>query len=198
MRLRVGLQVLAAFLAGLLTAQAYAMPTPTEQVSTTVDAILAVLRDDGASADVKKDQIRGLIAERFDFRAMSQRTLAQNWRKASAEQQDRFVALYTRLLENTYFVMVEEYRDEAVEYRGEKIRKEKYALVETAIVAADKEIPVIYRTRLKNDQWWIYDVVIEGVSLISNYRSSYQQIAKREGIGGLLAKMEAKTACSDC
>ena len=197
MQVRVGLQVLVCFL-WLFAAQAYAAPTATQQVSGTVDAILGVLRDEALGVDAKKDKIRALIAQRFDFRAMSQRTLAQNWRKASDAEKDRFVELYTRLLENTYFVMVEEYTNEAVEYRSEKIRKEKYAQVETAIVASDKEIPVIYRTRLKNGEWWIYDVVVEGVSLISNYRSSYQQIAKREGISGLLAKMEAKTACNDC
>lgn len=178
-----------------LAAQALAS-TPKVRVQETVDAILEVLRDGSRDVATKKAEIRGLIGKRFDFRAMSQSTLAQKWKTASPEEQSRFVTLYTKLLEDTYLVMVEEYTNESVEYRNEVIRKEKYAEVDTAIIATDKEIPVIYRLRLKDGDWFIYDVVIEGVSLISNYRSSYQEIVNREGIGGLLAKMEEKTGCT--
>lgn len=179
----------------LLATQALAA-SPKARVQETVDAILAVLRDGSRDVGTKKTEIRDLIGERFDFRAMSQSTLAQKWKIASPDEQSRFVTLYTKLLEDTYLVMVEEYTNESVEYRNEVIRKEKYAEVDTAIIAADKEIPVVYRLRLKDGDWFIYDVVIEGVSLISNYRSSYQEIVNREGIGGLLAKMEQKTGCT--
>ncbi len=173
--------------------------SPKARVQETVDAVLQVLRDSAKSADAKKIEIREIIGKRFDFRAMSQSTLARNWKSASPQEQTRFVQLYTKLLEDTYLVMVEEYTNETVDYRNETIRKEKYGQVDTAILASDKEIPVIYKTRLKDGDWYIYDVVIEGVSLISNYRSSYQEIAKREGMSGLLAKLEEKTGCTgDC
>jgi phospholipid transport system substrate-binding protein len=192
---------LVSLLAGLLClawlAQALAAPTPKERVQETVDAVLEVLRDQNRDVETKKEDIRALIGQRFDFRAMAQSTLAQNWRSASEAEQDRFVSLYARLLENTYLVMVEEYTNETVEYRNEILRNERNAQVDTVILASDKEIPVIYRTRLKDGDWYIYDVVIEGVSLISNYRSTYQQIVRREGMQGLLARLEERTGCPE-
>jgi phospholipid transport system substrate-binding protein len=180
-----------------LAAQALAAPPPKERVQETVDAVLEVLRDETRDVETKKRDIRVLVRQRFDFRAMAQSTLAQNWRSASEAEQDRFVSLYSRLLEDTYLVMVEEYTNETVEYRNEILRNEKNAQVDTAILAADKEIPVVYRTRLKDGDWYIYDVIIEGVSLISNYRSTYQQLVRREGMDGLLARLEEKTGCAD-
>jgi phospholipid transport system substrate-binding protein len=125
-----------------LAAQALAAPPPKERVQETVDAVLEVLRDETRDVETKKRDIRVLVRQRFDFRAMAQSTLAQNWRSASEAEQDRFVSLYSRLLEDTYLVMVEEYTNETVEYRNEILRNEKNAQVDTAILAADKEIPV--------------------------------------------------------
>jgi phospholipid transport system substrate-binding protein len=177
------------FFSPLLSAAAQ----PTDQVRETVDAVLMVLKDEAKDVEVKKDEIRSILAQRFDYRAMSQRTLARNWRTASKAEQDRFTELYGRLLEDTYLVMVEEYTNEEVAYKNETIKKEKYGEVETAIMMADKEIPVVYKTIRRDDgNWYIYDVVIEGVSLISNYRSSYGAIAKKEGVSGLINKLEAK------
>jgi phospholipid transport system substrate-binding protein len=178
-----------------LVGQALAAPSPRERVQETVDAILEVLRDSGRDVETKKRDIRVLIGQRFDYRAMAQSTLAQNWRSASEEEQQRFVQLYSKLLEDTYLVMVEEYTNERVEYRSETLRNEKNAQVDTVILAPGKEIPVSYRTRLKDGDWYVYDVVIEGVSLISNYRSTYQSIIRSEGMAGLLARLEEKTGC---
>lgn len=197
MKIAYHLSALIGLLCWVLAAQALAAPTPKERVQETVDAVLEVLRDQNRDVETKKKDIRVLVRQRFDFRAMAQSTLAQNWRSASEAEQDRFVSLYSRLLEDSYLVMVEEYTNETVEYRNETQRNEKNAQVDTAILAADKEIPVVYRTRLKDGDWYIYDVVIEGVSLISNYRSTYQQIVRREGMDGLLARLEEKTGCAD-
>ncbi|HEY9150802.1 MAG: ABC transporter substrate-binding protein [Gammaproteobacteria bacterium] len=197
MKIAYHLSALIGLLCWALATQALAAPAPKERVQDTVDAVLEVLRDETRDVETKKRDIRVLVRERFDFRAMAQSTLAQNWRSASEEEQKRFVDLYSRLLEDTYLVMVEEYTNETVEYRNEILRNENNAQVDTAILAADKEIPVVYRTRLKDGDWYIYDVIIEGVSLISNYRSTYQQIVRREGMDGLLARLEEKTGCAD-
>ncbi|MDH3830781.1 MAG: ABC transporter substrate-binding protein, partial [Gammaproteobacteria bacterium] len=77
------------------------------------------------------------------------------------------------------------------DYPGEKVKGKK-AVVETLILTASADIPVNYKVYKKNDKWWVYDVIIEGISLISNYRSSYQEIVKKEGFDGLIAKMKAK------
>jgi phospholipid transport system substrate-binding protein len=164
---------------------------PTESVRTSVEAIIGILKDTGLDKPAKRDKIRGVIAERFDFRAMSQRTLATNWRKASKEEQQQFVELFAELIQNTYIGRVEAYTNEEVKYPGEKITDDR-AVVDTLIVTSSKEIPVTYRLYLKGDRWLVYDVNIEGVSLISNFRNSYQEIVKKDGFSGLLAKMEEK------
>ncbi len=186
----------------LITAFAFstalAAPSATEQVKSTIDKVLAVLQDGSLSNDAKRDEIRNIISERFDYRGMSIRTLGKNWKGASKEQKKRFTAAYRRLLEDTYLVMVEEYTDEKVDFVKEDIKKQKYAQVNTLIVRTGAPpIPVNYKARLRKDEWWVYDVVIEGVSMISNYRTSYQQIAKNQGLDGLIAQIEEKVATGD-
>jgi len=165
--------------------------SPTETIRVAVDEILALLRDDQLDKDTRRDRMRAIIDARFDFRAMSQRTLAINWKKASGEEQQQFVDLFTQLIQNSYVGKIEAYTNETVEYPAEKVKGRK-AVVDTLIVTSSKEIPIDYRVYLKDDQWYVYDVIIEGVSLISNYRSSYQEIVNREGFSGLLARMEEK------
>ena len=176
----------------------YGLPTaatasaPTDQIKSTIDAVLETLKDESLDQEAKETKIKDLIADRFDYRNMSQRVLATNWKKATEEQQARFTELFPEILSNVYMGRIQEYTNERVDYVGETIKKEKFALVETTIVAPSVEIPINYKLRLKSDDWLVYDVVIEGVSLINTYRSSYAEIAKNEGIDGLLAKMEEK------
>jgi len=165
--------------------------SPTETIRVAVDEILVLLRDDQLDKETRRDRMRAIIDARFDFRAMSQRTLAINWKKASGEEQQQFVDLFTQLIQNSYVGKIEAYTNETVEYPAEKVKGRK-AVVDTLIVTSSKEIPIDYRVYLKDDQWYVYDVIIEGVSLISNYRSSYQEIVNREGFSGLLARMEEK------
>jgi phospholipid transport system substrate-binding protein len=165
--------------------------SPTQTVHESVDAILALLRDHTLEQADRRAKIRAHIKTRFDFEAMSQRTLATNWKNASEQERQQFIDLFSQLIENTYIGKIEAYTDEKVEYPGEKVKGSK-AVVETLIISASADIPVDYRLYKKDDTWWVYDVIIEGVSLISNYRSSYQEIVKDEGFGGLLARMQEK------
>ena len=165
--------------------------SPTDAIRSSVENILDILRDKGLDQDTRREKIRTAINTRFDFRAMSQRTLATNWKKASDDERQQFVGLFSQLIESTYIGRVEAYTDEKVDYPGEKIKGKK-AVVDTLILTDTADIPVNYKVYLKNGKWWVYDVVIEGISLISNYRSSYQEIVKNEGFDGLLAKMQDK------
>jgi phospholipid transport system substrate-binding protein len=175
----------------MLASTAFAAGNPTESVRMSVDSILGILKDTGLDKPAKREKIRVVIAERFDFRAMSQRTLATNWRKASKEEQQQFVELFSQLIQNTYIGRVEAYTDEGVTYPGEKVTNNR-AVVDTLIITSSAEIPVTYKLYLKDDRWLVYDVNIEGVSLISNYRNSYHEIVKRDGFAGLLGQMEEK------
>ena len=169
-----------------------AVPRPIDQLRETVDRIITVLRDKNRSQDSILEEVADLVRGKFDFRAMSQRTLGVNWKKATKEEQQRFVQLFAQLLEDTYRGRIKAYtyNDEYVEYIGERVRG-KRAEVDT-IVVANKEIPVSYKMRLKGEEWLVYDVIIEEVSLISNYRNSYAEIVRDEGFQGLLARMEKK------
>ncbi|MEN8108567.1 MAG: ABC transporter substrate-binding protein [Pseudomonadota bacterium] len=170
---------------------AEATPSPTDEVRASVDAVIALLKDDQLDRDSRREKMRVVINDRFDFRAMSQRTLATNWKKASDTEKQQFTDLFAQLIQNSYVSKIESYTNETVEYPGEKLKGRK-AVVNTLIITSSAEIPVNYRVYLKNGKWRVYDVIIEGVSLISNYRSSYQQIVKKDGFPGLLARMEAK------
>ena len=185
------LQGILIFIAMLATAPAIADSSPTDDVRTSVEAVIALLKDDQLDRDTRRDRMREVIVKRFDFRAMSQRTLATNWKKATDAEKQRFTELFAELIQNSYVSKIESYTNETVQYPGEK-QKGRKAEVETRIITSSAEIPVNYKVYLKDGTWLVYDVIIEGVSLISNYRSSYQEIVKRDGFDGLLAQMEEK------
>lgn len=163
-----------------------------EQVKTSVDAILAVLKNTSIDPDIRRVKIRELLNDRFYFRAMSQRALSRHWKKASPDQQKQFVHLFSRLLENTYIGRIEAYTDERIEYKREKIKSPKRSVVYTQISTGSADIPINYKMAKKGSEWLIYDVVIEEISLISNYRTSYAEIIKKVGMDGLLRKMKKK------
>ncbi len=189
--------IILALCLGFLTQASHAENSPTSQVKTTVDSILDALRDQSLTQENRRDKIRELVHQRFYFRAMSQSALSRNWRKATPQQQSRFVELFSKLLENTYLGRIEAYTDERVEYLREKKKNPKRAVVYTQIVTKSADIPINYKLARKDDKWLVYDVIIEEVSLISNYRSSYAEIIKKEGMDGLLTKMEQKVNSKD-
>ncbi len=168
-----------------------AAPPPLTQVKDTVETVIQILQQKELDHDARRAALRKVIRKRFDFRAMSHRTLARNWKKATPKEQDQFVKLFTELLEATYIGRIETYHKERVVYDKERI-KEKRAIVETHIVTPSVKIPITYRLHLKGEEWLVYDVVVEEVSLIRNFRSSYREIVKKEGFPALLSKMEAK------
>ena len=172
----------------------FAASTPTDTVKDTVEGVLATLADPSLDEQSQRYNVMTLIATRFNFPGMSKRILATNWKNADERQRERFVELFSQILGNTYWRRLRDYSNEKVEYVGEKIQNEKTARVKTIIITATNEIPVDYSLYKAGDGWLAYDVVIEGVSLVRNYRSSYQQIVKQEGIDGLMEKMADKVA----
>lgn len=174
-----------------LVATAQASVSATETMRSTVDNILSILKRSDMNWDNKRSEIKNVVDKRFYYRAMAQRTLSVNWRRASKEQQQRFTELFAQLLQNTYFERMKEYTNEKVEFLREK-EKDNKAVVYTHIVTASNNIPIDYKLVNVNGEWLVYDVVIEEISLISNYRSSYREIVSRDGIDGLLKQMQQK------
>ena len=170
---------------------AFAAPSAIGQVQETVDEVLVVLGDKTLEESVRREKLRTLIRNRFDFALMSQWTLGVYWRQADAAQQKRFIDLYGELLEKSYLGKIEAYTDEKVNYLGEKIEGQR-AQVETEIATTSANIPLVYRLTLDGDKWMVFDVVIEGVSLVRNYRSTFGEIARKEGIDGLLNQLAKK------
>ncbi len=186
---------LAIFAAGFLCSEVVMSAEPTDQVKSTVDQILSLLRDESLSVPGKREERRKRIMEivhqRFDFYEMSQRSLAKHWKKISEKDKERFVSLFTRLLENTYIGKVENYSGEEIVFQKELVKKNK-AIVNSAFIKNDIETPILYRLKKKKQQWMVYDVVIEGVSLVRNYRTQFDQIMNKEGFEFLLKKLEEK------
>ena len=174
-----------------LPATAWSAAKAIDDVQATVDEVLIVLRDKTAPLEQRKGKIRNLVRGRFDFDLMARSTLGRQWKNASTQEQETFIELYSKLLEATYVGRIEAYTDEKVTYGSEKVKGDK-ALVETHIVTATAEIPIDYKLVQSSTEWKVYDVVIEGVSLIRNFRSSYGSIVEKEGFPGLFARMESK------
>ncbi len=179
------------FAVGVAAAQPGHPTGPEEQLRVSLEAVIQALQDKTLSAAQRRQRIAGIIRERFDFQAMSRRALSTNWKKARPEERKAFVEKFSRLILASYMGRIEAYTDERVEFRGVRFKGDK-AEVATVIVTDTREIPIRYRLRRKGEQWLVYDVVIEEVSLVRNYRSSYRNIVKKEGIGGLLARMDEK------
>ncbi|GAB4166356.1 MAG: ABC transporter substrate-binding protein [Geothermobacteraceae bacterium] len=167
--------------------------TPTQEISATVDKILNLLRDQTIDKEARRQTLTATIEARFDFDTMARSTLGKHWRKATPEQQQHFKALFSKLLESTYLGRIEAYTNETVSYGEEKIRGDK-ALVETSVHSGNTDIPIHYKLVQKDNGWYVYDVVIEGVSLVRNFRSSYGAILDRDGFDQLFARMEEKIA----
>jgi phospholipid transport system substrate-binding protein len=169
---------------------------PLESVKGHVDKVLDVLRDPSLKAEsakkAKKDKIRAISEKMFDFTELSKRTLAQNWNKFNPEQQKKFVELYTSLLEDTYANKIMAYTDEKIVFNKEVALTEKTVEVQSSVLRKNGDIPLYYKVMLKDGVWRVYDVVIEGVSLINNYRSQFREILSNKPPESLLETLRKK------
>jgi len=170
--------------------------SPEELIKDTTDRVLNILNDASLKGPDKKEirrkKIWNEISSVFDFEEMSKRALGRHWRKRTPEERKEFVDLFSFILQDSYIGKIDNYSDEKIVYLGEK-KEEDYALVKTKIITkTGTEIPVNYRLHSKDGQWWVYDVVIEGVSLVNNYRNQFNSILVRSSYDELLKKMRQK------
>jgi len=174
---------------------AYAGP-PLDTVKGHIDKVLDVLRDSSLKGEpgkgAKKAKILSITEKMFDYSELSRRTLGQNWKKFNNEQQKEFTKLYKSLLENAYADKIMTYTDEKVLFSKENILSEKTCEIQTTIVTKKADIPIHYRVIQKEGEWRVYDVVIEGVSLINNYRTQFREILANKSPDGLLDVLRKK------
>lgn len=169
---------------------------PLEAVKGHVDKVLDVLHDPSLKAEsakkAKKEKIRDISEKMFDFTELSKRTLGQNWSKFNPDQQKEFIELYTSLLEDAYADKIMAYTDEKIVFSKEVTLTDKTVEVQSAVLRKSGEIPIYYRVIMKDGSWKVYDVVIEGVSLISNYRSQFKEILISKPPESLLETLRKK------
>jgi len=169
---------------------------PLETVKGYADKVLDVLRDPALKAEAakktKKDKLRAISEKMFDFTELSKRTLAQNWSKFNPEQQKEFVDLYTSLLEDAYANKIMAYTDEKIVFSTEVALTEKTVEVRSTVLRKNEDIPIYYRVIMKDGLWRVYDVVVEGVSLINNYRSQFREILANKPPESLLETLRKK------
>ncbi|OQX09346.1 MAG: hypothetical protein BWK76_22410 [Desulfobulbaceae bacterium A2] len=167
----------------------------TAQLRPVVDRIIAVVTEPSMQGMDKRlarrERVMVIARERFDFEEMSRRVLGTAWRDRSPEERRHFVERFTKLLEHAYIGRLEAYTGQAVEYLRERVKDDR-AELQTTVRDQGKDIPMNYILRRQGDQWMIYDVIIEGVSLVRNYMEQFQGILQKEGYAGLLRQLEER------
>jgi phospholipid transport system substrate-binding protein len=164
----------------LLPSRSVHAGVPMDTVQANVDKVLEVLRDPTLKAEsakeTKKEKLRHIYDGMFDQVELSRRTLAQNWNNLNPAQREEFVNLFRQVLEKAYIGNVLGYVNEKVVFDREVQISGTNAEIQTTIITSSKNIPVFYRVILKGGGWKVYDVVIENVSLVSNYRTQFNDI----------------------
>ena len=153
---------------------------PMTTVESTVNRVLDVLRDpklkDPSAKKVKTGKLRVIYKDMFDEMEFSKRTLQRNWTKFTPDQRKEFVDLFEQVLEKAYLDKILEYSNEKIIFYKETMASDDKAEIQSKIVTSSKEIPIFYRMILKDGKWKVYDVVVENVSLIQNYRTQFNDI----------------------
>ena len=186
-------------LAGLLiqsTAQSGWAATAQEQLKGAIDRVVSTLdspalKGDDKAAD-RRSAVRKIANEIFDFAEIARRSLGRYWQPLTEPQRSEFVGLFGDLLERSYISKIELYGGEKITYIGERAEGD-LATVSTKIITKNgTEVPVDYRLFKRGDRWMIYDVNIEGISLVSNYRTQFNKIIQTNGYNSLVERMKVK------
>jgi phospholipid transport system substrate-binding protein len=175
----------------------------TDNLKLVVDRVLTILKDPAYSAPEKKVERNKLIhtaaSGTFDWEEMAKRTLGPHWRDLTPDQQKQFIDIFVDFLERTYVSKIDLFLQQAkdftsknISYLKETIEQEHYALVETKILLNDKELPLNYKLINKNGSWVVYDLTIEGVGIVANYRTQFNDILANGSFTTLIDRLKAK------
>jgi len=165
---------------------------PLKIIETRVDRIVKILADKSLAEEDKVRKLEVAADETFDYGYLSRMTLGRNWLKLDETQRGEFVGLYRRLLEKNYMGQLLKYTDEKVVFDRQTMLAENKTEVESNVVSADKTIPIAYRLIRRDGDWKVYDLVIEGVSLVGNYRTQFTDILNRQTPAEMLSMLKRK------
>lgn len=171
---------------------------PQDQLKETTDKVLSVLADPDMKSPSKvkerRERIQKIVDERFDWEEMARRSLARHWTQRTSEEIREFVPLFKALLERVYADKVEGYSWNKISYEGESIDGD-YAVIKVKIFTAkDQVIRVEYRTLKKGNHWLVYDFSVEGVGLVNNYRTQFNEIIVKSSFQELIKRLKTKSA----
>ncbi len=168
--------------------------SPKVVVESTVQAIIDVLEaraDKETITDADREGIRQVVAGKFDYREMSRRSVGKPWKKMTAEKQVEFTELFRQVLEYSYGNQLAGYHGQKVVFEKADFKKDK-ARVKGAIIDSNKTIPMEYRLHQTPTGWQVYDIKIEGVSMIITFRKDFKSIIKKKNVDGLMATLQQK------
>ena len=176
---------------------ARAAASVTDEVKRVVDEVVRIVSDPELKKPQKepqrREELRKSISTIFDYQEMAQRSLATHWKGRTPAERREFVSLFQTLLENSYAGKIESYRNEKIVYLKESVDGQHAEVKSKVIVPKGDEYTLDYRMIEKSGKWTVYDVVIEGVSLVSNYRGQFNRIINKEGYPALVKKLRTKS-----
>jgi phospholipid transport system substrate-binding protein len=176
---------------------AIAAGPPTEAVKNTINEVIGILQDESLKkpekADERRQRLEKAVSGRFSYEEMARRSLGAQWQALSEQQRNEFVEAFKTFLSNSYADRITGYTGEQVQYLNERL-EQGYAEVRTKVTSNKSEIPLDYRLLNKGGDWRVYDVVIDGVSLISNYRGQFSKIMKSSGYEDLIDRLKKKSS----
>lgn len=188
------------FFGMVTTGWAESSSLPIDSIKMTVERIIEVISDHSLQGDEnavrRRNAILDLVNQRFDFKLMSRLALGENWDNRTESEQLSFVTLFSELLKTTYIRRIESYSNEKVIFSKQDIKK-NLAMVYSQFVKDNTEISIIYKLKKDGDQWLVFDVVIEGASVIKQYRRQFSLIIDHEKFEGLIMRLEEKVKSSE-
>jgi len=171
---------------------------PTDQIKSTVDKALVVLRDPRfkptAKTKERREQLKQILFARFDFTEMAKRSLGANWRRRTPKEQEEFVRLFTDLLERAYADTIESYGDEKIVYVGERLDGGYADVSSKVLTSKGEEFSLNYRAHFVGGEWRVYDVVVENISMVNNYRSQFNRVISNASYEELVRRLKDKAA----
>lgn len=170
---------------------------PTDQIKATVDNAVGLLRESrqkSVATKERRDQLREILFTRFDFSEMARRALGAHWRRRTATEQQEFVQLFTELLERQYAGIIESYTDEKIVYVGERTDGAFAEVNSKILTAKGQELSINYKAQLIGQEWKVYDVIAEEISLVNNFRSQFNRVISSSSYDELVRRLKEKQA----
>jgi phospholipid transport system substrate-binding protein len=188
----VGLALAAMVAAAMLPRTAHA-DDPMSVVKATVNPALTVLRDKQAPLAQRQDQLRQIVAQSFDFKEMAKSAMGYHWKALSPEQRDEFTKVFVTFVEDSYLGKLNDYKGQNVMFVSSRNEGSDYAQVNTQIVQQDKDpVQLNFRLERVGNDWKVYDVTVDAISIIANYRNQFNRVMNNQGYKTLISDLKSK------